>query len=374
MSKFARPTLHGVASSLAALALAVSTAAHAQDIAIGALLPLTGPAAPVGLEEQQGVQFAVDRANAAGGIRQRKVTVLYEDSQGKPDVGVLSFNKLVDLNNVPVVMTAFSSISLAIAPLATRKKVLVINAAAQSNKLANASPYLFNTIPLVENETGAITNYLVKTLNKKTAAIVYENAAAGIDGKDDFKKSFEALGGKILAEEPVEFGQTNYRPTLLKVASVKPDLVFVVITQGHPTYVEQTAQIPNFPVGAGTTFVSPLCCYAGSAGWYQSSIKSGISPELEKEFNDKFKTKNMGFYAREYFNSTNIALKAIEHVLAKGGTLSGEAVRSAVLEIKEFGSSVTTISFAKSNTAVRGVEIQQYGTDSRKVLAVEEGK
>ena len=181
--------------------------------------------------------------------------------------------------------------------------------------------------------------------------MVYENAAAGIDGKDDFKKSFEALGGKVVAEESVEFGLTNYRPTLLKVAAAKPDVVFVVITQGHPTYVEQAAQIPNFPVGAGTTFVSPLCCYPGSAGWYQSSIKSGISPEIEKDFNAQFKTKNMGFYAREYFNSTNIALKAIDHVLGKGQPLTGEALRNALFEIKNFGSSIANITFDKTNTA-----------------------
>lgn len=372
MSRFARRALGCFASLLVAWSVPVLT--QAQDITIGALLPLTGPAAPVGLEEQQGVQFAVDRANAAGGIRGHKVKVLYEDSQGKPDVGVLSFNKLTDLNNVPVVITAFSSVSLATAPLATRKKVLVINPAAQSNKLRDASPYLFNTIPLVGDETGAIANYLVKTLGKKTAAIVYENAAAGIDGKDDFKKAFEALGGKIVAEEPVEFGQTNYRPTLLKAAAAKPDVVFTVITQGHPTYVEQAGQIPNFPVGAGTTFVSPLCCYPASAGWYQSVIKSGISPEVEKAFDEQFKTKNMGFYAREYFNSTNIALKAIDHVLAKGGPVTGEALRNAIFEIKNFGSSVANISFDKTNTAKRGVEIIQYTPDSKKVLAVEEPK
>ena len=132
--------------------LTFSFGASAQDITIGALLPLTGPAAPVGIEEQVGVQFAIDKVNAAGGIRGRKINILYEVSQGKPDVGVLSFNKLVDLRETPVIITAFSSVSLAIAPLATRKKVLVINPAAQSNQLENASPYLLNTIPLVKDE------------------------------------------------------------------------------------------------------------------------------------------------------------------------------------------------------------------------------
>jgi branched-chain amino acid transport system substrate-binding protein len=353
--------------------LMIAIPAHADEaLKIGALLPLTGPAAPIGIEEQQGVIFAVEQANAAGGIKGTKIEAIYEDSQGKPDVGVLAFNKLVDLRNVPVIMTAFSSVSLAIAPLATRKKVLAINPGAQSDKLGDASPYLFNTIPLVKDETTGITNYLFKTLGKKTAAIIYENAAAGIDGKDDFKKAFEALGGKILAEEPVEFGQTNYRPTLLKAVSVKPDFIFLVITQGHPTYVEQASQIPGMPINAGTTFASPNCCYPGSAGWYQSSIQSGISPEIQAKFVERFKTKDMPFFSREYFNSTNIAIKAAQHLVDNGKPITGENLRNAILEIKSFGSSVTNINFNNSNTAARGVEIQRYDADARKVIAVVE--
>jgi hypothetical protein len=90
--------------------LTVSWAASAQqELVMGALLPLTGPAASIGLDQQQGIQFAIDKVNADGGIRGRKVNIIFEDSQAKPDVGVLSFNRLVDLRHVPAVMTAFSS-------------------------------------------------------------------------------------------------------------------------------------------------------------------------------------------------------------------------------------------------------------------------
>ncbi len=82
-----------------------SARASAQDITIGAILPLTGPAAPAGIQEQQGVIFAVDKINASGGIRGRQVKVIFEDSQGKPDQGVLGFNRLVDLNKAPAIMT-----------------------------------------------------------------------------------------------------------------------------------------------------------------------------------------------------------------------------------------------------------------------------
>lgn len=358
----------------AAVTLTFATHAGAQDLQIGAILPLTGPAAPIGLDQQQGIQFAVDKINAAGGIRGRKLNVLYEDSTGKPDVAVLSFNKLVDLRSVPAIISAYSSVSLAVAPLATRKKVLVVNAGAQSNQLANASPYLFNTIPLVKDETDVLVKYVVEKLGKKTAAIIYENAAAGTDGRDDFKKAFEARGGKILAEEASEFGQTNYRPSLLKVASVKPDFMFLVMTQDLRPFVDQVSQVQGLPMGVGTTFMRTAFGYPASVGWVQSAIKSDIAPELEKEYKEKFKTTEMPFFGREYYNATIVISKALEHLLEKNTPITGEALRAALFEVKTFKTSVATVTFANSNTAVRGVEIYQYTKDERKVVAVEEQK
>jgi branched-chain amino acid transport system substrate-binding protein len=354
-------------ATVLAAAMAVANTASAQEIVLGSLLPLTGPAAPTGIEEQTGVIFAVDKINAAGGIRGRKITVIHEDSQGKPDVGVLSFNRLTDLRNVPVVITAFSSVSLAIAPLATRKKTLVINPAAQSNQLENASPYLLNTIPLVGDEAVVTAKFALNFMKKKTAAIIYENVAAGIDGKDYFKKAFEQMGGKVLIEEPVEFGQTNFRPTLLKVVASKPDVVYISMTQGHPAFAEQVGQLDSFPVALGTTFSRPFYGFKSTLGWYHTALKSDVTPAMEKEFNEKFKTKEMGFFAREYFNSTNIVLKAIEKVLADGGQITGESVRKAIFDIKTFKSDVATIVF-NTNTAVRQIEMLQLAEGARKVV------
>ncbi|RDJ21893.1 amino acid ABC transporter substrate-binding protein [Bosea caraganae] len=354
------------AGAVSLLAIGLSGTASAQEIVIGAVLPLTGPAAPTGIEEQTGVQFAVDGINAAGGIRGRKVKVIYEDSQGKPDQGVLAFNRLVDLHSTPAIVTAFSSISLAMAPLATRKKVFVVNPAAQTNKLATASPYLVNTIPLVADEVAVMTKYAVAKLGKK-AAIIYENAAAGIDARDDFKKAFVAAGGEILADEAVEFGQTNFRPTLLKVAAAKPDFVFIGITVGAPTMADQVAQVPGFPIAIGTTFNRPFSGFASTAGWFHTGIKSGIAPEAEAEFNNQFGTKEMGFFAREYANATQIIFKIIDSLIAKNIPVTGENIRTALFEIKNFDSPTAKIVF-DSNTARREIEVLKLVPPGREVV------
>ncbi len=107
--------------------LAPRAALAADPIRFGAIVPLTGPGTVIGTQEKRGIEFAVDEVNAAGGVAGHKIEVLFEDNQAKPDLSVLSFNKLVDLQHVPMIFTGYSGPTLAMAPLATRKKILLIN-------------------------------------------------------------------------------------------------------------------------------------------------------------------------------------------------------------------------------------------------------
>jgi branched-chain amino acid transport system substrate-binding protein len=348
------------------IAFSSPVAAQPKELRFGALLPLTGPAAPIGIEEQQGVKFAVDRANARGGIAGVPIRVLFDDSQGKPDQAVLAFNRVVDLEQVPAVITAFSSVSLAIAPLATRREVLVINPAAQTDQLDKASPFLINTIPLVKDEAKVLAGFVVAKLGKR-AAIVYENAAAGIDGRNDFRKFFEESGGTIIAEEPVEFGQTNYRSTLLKVAAAKPDFVYIAITQSHAAMADQIGQIKDFPIAAGNTFSQPFLGHPATEGWYQTVVRSGYPEDnVLAEFKAAFGLKDMGFFAREYYNATNILLKAAENVLNSNGKITGSTLKDEIFKIRRFESPIANIVF-ETNTASRPVEIRKY-VGSERVL------
>ena len=78
-----------VAVMLAA-AIFVCGAASADTITFGAILPLTGPGGLIGTQQMRGIQFAVDQANAKGGVRGNKIEVQFEDNQAKPDQSVLS--------------------------------------------------------------------------------------------------------------------------------------------------------------------------------------------------------------------------------------------------------------------------------------------
>jgi len=329
----------------------------AEAITVGAILPLTGPGAVVGLAEQRGIEFAVAEINKSGGIDGRNLEVVYDDSQGKADLGILAFNKQVDLDGVQAIIGAYSGPTIAMAPLATRKKVLVLNPAAQSDKLAKASPFVVNTIPLTSDEVSVIVDYITKQAKITKAGIIYENSAAGIDSRDDFTKQFKAAGGQVTAEEPVQFGDTNFRPALLKVADTAPQVVFVCITQGHSSFADQVGQQAGFPPVVATTYMTVAMGHPASNGWMNTSIRGALKPEVEAEFKTLYKVDAVNFFHREYYNSTKLLAEVIGNVLKNGQEVTGANLRESLFKTREFDG-IAKLVF-DTNTADRQVDVMK---------------
>ncbi len=107
-----RKTLQPFAVLLGALAMS-PLAAHAQDtdVKIGFAAPLTGANAGYGKDLQNGVQLALDEANAQKikiGDKVAHFVLVAEDDQADPRIGVQAAQKLVD-QNVSAVVGHFNS-------------------------------------------------------------------------------------------------------------------------------------------------------------------------------------------------------------------------------------------------------------------------
>lgn len=352
-----RRALAAVVAGMVLAGMVRPVAAVAETIRLGAILPLTGPGAVVGTQEMRGIQFAFDAVNAKGGVQGNKIDVVFEDNQAKPDVSVLSFNKLVDLQKVPMIFTGYSGPSLAMAPLATRKKILLINAGAQSDKLRNASPYLVNTLPSTGDEVAVMSKYLIQQ-GKKTAAVLFENDAAGIGGRDDFLDLFPKAGGTVLAQEAVQFGQTDYRPALLKLSAAKPDVLYVVITAGMVPLVQQLKQMNAGFLVAGTTFMADPAAIADPAsnGIIHTQVQIDAPPDLSTAFKAKY-GDDMDFFARQYYNAAQIMVTVIDKLLTEKKPITGENLHDTLFAIRSF-QGLIPMEF-KSNTATVPIGINK---------------
>lgn len=338
-------------------------ATQAETIHLGANLPLTGPAAVVGTQEMRGIQFAIDAANAKGGVQGNKVEVQFEDNQAKADQAVLIFNKLVDLQHIPMMFVGYSGPTLAMAPLATRKKVLMVNAGAQADKLSTASPYLVNTLPSTGDEVQVMAKYLLEQ-GKKNAAVLFENDAPGIGGRDDFLDLFPKAGGTVLAQEPAQFGQTDYRPALLKLAAAKPDVLYVVITAGMPSLVQQIHQMkPDFLV-AGSTFMADPAAIADPAsnGIVHTQVQIDAPPDLSAAFKAKY-GDDMDFFARQYYNAAQIVLTVLDKIVSEKQPITGETMHDALFQIHRFQGLIPMEFNSNTATVPIGINEMKDGKD-----------
>jgi branched-chain amino acid transport system substrate-binding protein len=345
----------------ASVALAFTASVSAQTpetIKIGTILPMTGPASDAGNQEKQGMILLVDSINARGGIRGRKLELLVEDNQGKPESAVVAFNKLVDLEKVQVLVVGFTGPTLAMAPLATRKKIVLINGGAQGDKLNNASPYLFNAMPLLNMELSALARFAKENIGSK-AAILYQNDATGVPGRDNFRAAFTALGGTIVAEEAISFGETNFRAALAKVAHAQPEFLFTIMTQNYPQLAEQKLQQKlQFQMVTNTNINTPDAIgNPATAGFYYTAFKLEAPAELTAEYRKRFGV-DMGFYSRQFYNALSIATVAIDKVIADGRPVTGENIRETILAIRTFKGLSGDIVF-KTNTAEMDISINQ---------------
>ena len=102
--------LRRLAASLAALlclSLAIGCSKKGGDtIKIGVITSLTGSQAAFGAAHKNGYSIALDEINAKGGVLGKKIELDFYDDQSKPEQAVQGVSKLVDQDNVPIILGA----------------------------------------------------------------------------------------------------------------------------------------------------------------------------------------------------------------------------------------------------------------------------
>ncbi|HEX8148350.1 MAG TPA: ABC transporter substrate-binding protein [Pyrinomonadaceae bacterium] len=203
--------------------------ANEDVIRIGALVSLTGSSANYGKSLKQGIDIAVDEVNRGGGINGKKLEVIYEDSQGDAKTGISGFNKLVDVDKVPVVIGSISSVILAVEPIADEKKVILINSSAISPKICEkAEDFLFSVMVNGATEAKFMAGEISKKHQSEPIAILFSNNSSGVDTKDNFVKQLESNGGKVAVAEGYELNTTDFKPQLTKLKESKARVGYLI--------------------------------------------------------------------------------------------------------------------------------------------------
>lgn len=367
-----------IASVMAAGLLAFAGGASAQEkpndpasYKFGAILAMSGKADWYGKVMSRAIQLAVDEINAKGGVDGIPLEAIIEDHKsGVAKEGVSAMNRLISIHKVQAVLTSFSPPTLAIAPIADEKGILLLNGGGTSAALLKASQNMFHNRTLASDLGLAAIKWAETRKLGDMAQMVWKNDA-GESVAASAQPYWEKAGHKVVATEFVELGASNIDTQVAKVRVSNPSWVGLWLFS--PESGLAIKKLREFGVKApliGIEYTGDIKEIAGSQveGFEYASDYFTPSDEYpwSRDFAAAYKARygeDPEFYAANYYENVYVLAESIRRARAKGGDYwDGRKLISAIRENPVFdsvyGGSMTYQSngVAKKRVAIFKVE------------------
>ena len=198
------------------------------SIKIGAILSLTGgSSAFYGEHAKRGIDIAVAKINSSGGINGKSLSVVYQDSQGQQSDGISALNKLMAEGVKVIIGGDVSGITLAMAPVAEKNKVILIAPAGAAPAITNAGDYIFRTKVSAAVESKIVAQYLGQEQKIKKVAFLYQNSDYGKGVFVPFKADLDVVGVKTVAEENYQLDSLDFRTQLTKLKASPAEVIIL---------------------------------------------------------------------------------------------------------------------------------------------------
>ncbi|MDM5285548.1 ABC transporter substrate-binding protein [Peribacillus castrilensis] len=272
-------------------------------IKIGVNLELSGGVASYGQSIAEGLELATAEINKEG-IDGKKIKLIKVDNKSEASEATSGAIKLTSQDQVAAIVGAATSTnSIAQVQIAQDNKVPVISPSGTSPEITfskdKLNDYIFRTSFIDPFQGTVAANFAAKEIKAKSAAIYIDSSSDYSKGlAAAFKEQFEKNGGKVVAEEAYIAKDTDFRSTLTRLKSAKPDFIFL------PGYYEEAGLIVkqaretglDVPFMGGDGWDSPkLVEIAGAKALNNTFItnhySSGDPDEKIQNFVSAFKAK-----------------------------------------------------------------------------------
>ena len=310
-----------------------------KEIKVGGLFALTGDGASWGIDEMQAVQLAFDEINTRGGINKRPVKLVIEDTQTVPRVAVTAMRKLIDVDNVQIVIGATWDESVgAIAPIVEDEKVALISPSISgATEDEKKYDYLFTTWYSDVSSVKALLRFMAHNDHNRIA-VVYNLNLWSQFFRNTLTKNAPNFGVDIVEEFAFSDDTTDFRTIIIKLKELNIDAVFFAFTsdESMQPFIKQARELQlSVPMYSGSQTENEK-----TTEWY-GSYKPGVyhtypkTGERIEEFNRKFKDK----YGREPTSPSAAtaydAARLVIAALAEGKT-TGPEIKDWLVSVKDF--------------------------------------
>jgi branched-chain amino acid transport system substrate-binding protein len=346
---------------LTLLAVVPARALAQEPIKIGVVQGLTGALEVYAKQMVDGFKLGLE--HATGGkmeVNGRKIQLLVEDDQLKPDVAKRLVTKLyADDKADLVVATTSSAAALAVLPVAQEfKKVLIVEpAVADSITGEHWNRYIFRTGR--NSGQDAIANALAVGKPGVLVATIAQDYAFGRDGVTAYKAALEKLGGKVVHEEYTPVQATDFTAPIQRISAAfkdRPGTKYVAVVwagKGGPykQLVDTRVDKQGITITSGGNVFDLLKAFksyglegmVGGAYYYYEIPKNPVNDWLVREHGKRFNAPP-DFFTCGGFSAAMAAVTAIQKA---GGTDAERLI--AAMEGMEFQTPKGKMTFRKDD-------------------------
>ena len=352
-----------------------------KEVLVGVAAPLTGPEAYIGTGMMQGVQMAVEDANAKGPVfDDAKLKLVVMDDQRNPTQAVLVANKLVADPAVMGMVGHFnSSCTKAASSIYHEGRMTQITPSSTNPEISRQGYDTFFRICATDDVQGpAAAEFAVKDLQIKKVAIIDDKTTYGTGLASAFEKNFRQLGGKVLSHDGIAQGDKDFTPLLTKVQSLEPDLIFYGGV--YPEMALLVKQAKRMGLDAR---------WMGGDGVYDVTLIKLVTPPLSegiyatmlgvdshsvsaaKDFVTRYEARygDIGSFSAYGYEAMNVLIEAIR----RAGKNDREAVLAQMKMMKDYPGILGVINFDKKGDAI-GKSVGVFKIEKGKYVFIKEIK
>lgn len=344
----------------------IAPASAQEPIKIGWLSSLTGPLSSAAIAENQGVQFAVDEINKAGGVIGRKLELLTRDTAGDPTKAVNLAQQLVFSDKVQFVIGPVNSgESLATIPIVARAGIpnIVIGAI---DELVDAKkfPKAFRAINTNTQWIDAANKYAVEVLKRRKVAVIGDTSGYGTASAKTATELLDKMGVKPVYSVLIDANRTDLTDEMNKAKTAGADVVMPwsaatgLLARLLNTRGDMGWDVPV--VGHPAIMALPIKALlnkpeywenAYAAGYVSTTYVDGKLPERTQKLMDAVRPALGG---KIDFTFWWVALgydtvKIIEHAVKTAGSTDPAKIQQVLEGTKDFPGVYATYSWSASN-------------------------
>ncbi|MBI5115576.1 branched-chain amino acid ABC transporter substrate-binding protein [Candidatus Poribacteria bacterium] len=310
--------------------------AQEKVLTLGAVVPLSGPAAAPGNEMNNAVLLAVDEWNAANKMGGYRIALESKDDASDPKQAVSAAHALMsDSQVVAVVAHLNSGCFLPASKIYHDAGVVAMSGATTNPQITlQGFPEIFRicTTDLVQGE---LTAPFIQQLGLKRIAIIHDKTQYGQGLAEVVRDAGPRSGSEILSFDGIDIGDKDFRALLTKIKDAHPDVIYfggmydeagLLVKQMRDLGMQQ--QFISDDGAFGQDFID-----AGGDGTEGAIVSMVGAPltdlkkaeDFMRKYEQRFgvKIQNYGPYA---YDVANILLTAISSVIEQKGVPDKKAL------------------------------------------------